>query len=143
MKLFRGVMSVLTAVHLLWAALGALMGLFADGGVWWERIPIVLVHPPAAAALAVLVFKEGPVSKRLKDWVMTLLLVNIAADVLMAALIGAGAVRGDWYLPLTFSVVPAAALPYTWMRRIEARLTRLEAHVGSQAPSPSLEGLPQ
>lgn len=119
MKLFRGVMSVLTAVHLLWAALGALMGLFADGGAWWERIPIVLVHPVAAAALAVLVFKEGPVSKRLKDWVMTLLLVNIAADVLLAALIAAGAVKGDWYLPLTFSVVPAAALPYTWMRRTE------------------------
>ena len=119
MKLFRGVMSVLTAVHLLWAALGALMSLFADGGAWWERIPLVAVHPPAAAALAVLVFKEGPVSKRLKDWVMTLLLVNIAADVLLAALIAAGAVKGDWYLPLTFSVVPAAALPYTWMRRTE------------------------
>ena len=50
---------------------------------------------------------------------MSLLLVNIAADVSMAALIAAGAVRGDWYLPLTFSVVPAAALPYTWMRRTE------------------------
>lgn len=118
MKLFRGVMSVLTAVHLLWVALTAVVGLFADGGLW-ERIPVVVVHPVAAAVLAVLVFKEGPVSKRLKDWVMSLLLVNIAADVLMAALIAAGAVPGDWYLPLTFSVVPAAALPYTWMRRTE------------------------
>lgn len=118
MKLFRVVMSVLTAVHLLWAALAAVGGLFADGGLW-ERIPVVLVNPAAAAVLAVLVFKEGPVSKRLKTWVMTLLLVNIAADASMAVLIGADVVRGDWYLPLTFSVVPAAALPYVWMRRTE------------------------
>lgn len=119
MKLFRRVMSVLTGVHLLWVAVGAVGGLFADGGGLWERIPVVLVHPAAAAALAVLVFKEGPVSKRLKDLVMTLLLVNIAADALMAALYGADVVRGDWYLALTFAVVPAAALPYVWMRRTE------------------------
>ena len=70
MKLFRVVMSVLTAVHLLWAALTAAIGLFADGGGLWERIPVVVVHPVAAAALAVLVFKEGPVfeaAERLGD----------------------------------------------------------------------------
>ena len=116
MKLIRPLMTVLAVVHLLFAAVTALVGLFADGGLW-ERIPIVIVHPAAAVLLLVAVTGSGPVSKRLKKLTMTLLLVNIAADITLAALIAAGAVPGDWYLPLLFSIVPAAGLAYMRMLR--------------------------
>ncbi len=116
MKLIRPLMRVLAVVHLLFAAVTALVGMFADGGLW-ERIPIVIVHPAAAVLLLVAVTRPVPVSKRLKNLTMTLLLVNIAVDITLAALIAAGAARGDWYLPLLFAVVPAAGSAYVWRLR--------------------------
>ena len=116
MKFFHRLIVVLAAVQLLLAGIGLLGGLFADGGLW-ERIPIVVVHPIAAVALLVVAVKSKPVSKRLKDLAATLLLVNIAVDIALAVLIGAGVARGDWWLPLIFSAIPAVGVLYVWMLR--------------------------
>lgn len=117
MKLIRPLMTVLAVVHLLFAAVTALVGLFADGGMW-ERIPTVIVHPIAAVVLLVAVTRPG-VSKLLRYLALAMLAANVAIDIIWAVLIAAGAVRGDWYLPLLFSIVPAAGSAYVWLLRTE------------------------
>lgn len=116
MKFIRPLMTVLAVVHLMLAAVVALVGLFADGS-WWERIPTVIVHPIAAVLLVVVVTRSGTVSKRLRDLALTMLAVNVAVDIIWAVLIAAGAIPGDWYLPLLFAVVPAAGSAYVWKLR--------------------------
>ena len=116
MKFIRPLMTVLAVVHLVLAAVVALVGLFADGS-WGERIPTVIVHPIAAVLLVVVVTRSGTVSKRLRDAALTMLAANVAVDILLAVLIADGTVRGDWYLPLLFAVVPAAGAAYVWKLR--------------------------
>lgn len=116
MKFIRPLMSVLAAVHLLFAAVVTVVGLFADGS-WWERIPTVIVHPIAAVVLLVVVIRSGPVSKLLRCLTLTMLAANVAVDIIWAVLIAAGAIRGDWYLPLFFSIVPAVGSAYVWKLR--------------------------
>ena len=43
---------------------------------------------------------------------LVLLLVAIAADLVLAVLIGLGVVKGDWFLPLVFAVVPVVGVAY-------------------------------
>ena len=41
-----------------------------------------------------------------------LLLVAITADLVLAVLIGLSVVKGDWFLPLVFAVVPVIGVAY-------------------------------
>lgn len=104
-------MLILAVVQAMLAGLTALTGAFANGGEWWERLSLVLIHPVAAGALVVLVVMPQP-SRRLVMATVILLLVNIAADVLLSLAILSGVMRGDWWLPLMFSVIPLIALWY-------------------------------
>lgn len=100
---------VLAVAHLLMASFGALVGSFADGGQWWERVVLLVVHPAAAVLLVVLVF-SGRRSQRLINAAVSFLLLNVIADVVLSLAITTGVTRGDWWLPLVFSVVPLVAL---------------------------------
>lgn len=102
---------ILASVQVLIAFFGALVGSFADGGEWWERLVLVGVQPWAALLLLILVLNKRP-GRLLTAIVTALLALNIVADLLLALAIGTGATRGDWWLPLIFSVIPMTALPY-------------------------------
>ena len=105
---------VLAFVQVFLAFFTALVGSFADGGQWWERFVLVAVHPAAAVFLLILVVHR---SARVLALVTTALLaLNIAADAGLALAIGSGAIKGDWWLPLVFAVVPLIALPYCILR---------------------------
>ena len=101
----------LALVHALFAGFTALVGAFADGGDVWQRLLLVLLHPLGAAALLLLVLRPRLAAPRVLAAV-ALLAANVLADLRMAQLIAAGAVRGDWELAAAFSVVPALGIVY-------------------------------
>lgn len=101
---------VLAVVQVFFAAFTALVGSFADGGQWWERLILVGLHPVAAVLLVILVM--GTPTRSLALVTASLLALNVVADVALAVAIGSGAIKGDWALPLVFAVVPLIALPY-------------------------------
>ena len=88
MALFRIVMPVLAVLHVIFVALTATAGAFADGGSIGERLLLVMVHLLSAVGLLVMVFARSlPVT--LLRVVVALLIVNVAAT-----LISDGALRG-------------------------------------------------
>lgn len=103
---------VLAVIQLIIAvAVGTVGGGFADGGQWYDRAILIAVHPIAAIALLVLAFIPRP-APGLTGLVMALLAVNIAADIFLAATVLSGIAKGDWWLPLLFSVIPLLGLVY-------------------------------
>lgn len=102
---------VLGVVHILFVGLTAVVGSFADGGDVWSRLLLTLLHPVAAIAIILLVFVRVP-PKRIASITVAILAINIVADGVVAALIAVGSIKGDWALPLVFSVVPALAIIY-------------------------------
>ncbi len=111
MKALRVVLMLLGIVHILFVGLTAVVGSFADGGDVWSRLLLTLLHPIAAIAILFLVFVRIP-PRRVTSIVAAILAINIVADVVVAALIASGAIKGDWGLPLAFVVVPAIAIVY-------------------------------
>ncbi|MCE2527981.1 MAG: hypothetical protein J4G00_10670 [Actinomycetia bacterium] len=111
MTRFPILLRILAVAHLLMAAFGLLVGSFADGGQWWERAVLTAVHPVAAVFLLVLVM-SGERTQRLINISVSLLLLNVIADVVLSLAIATGASRGDWWLPLVFSVIPLVAVVY-------------------------------
>lgn len=110
-KLFGIVMTVLAALQLGLSGLTGMVGLFADGGDVWSRLLLVLVHPLVAAGLMLAVILPNP-GTRILTAVAALLLVNVGGDATASILIAGETVKGDWWLPLIFSVVPIAGLVY-------------------------------
>ena len=104
-------MLILAVLQMAFAALTAFVGSFADGGSLGERMVLVLVHPLAAIGLLVLV-TQPQLSLRGTRVVTALLVVNVAADVVIALLIAGGTVKGDWELPLMFAAIPALGIVY-------------------------------
>lgn len=102
---------ILAFVQIFLSAFTALIGSFADGGQGWERLILVGVHPAAAVLLLILVMNPNQ-PKRFVAATLTLLALNIAADVFMSLAIGTGLTKGDAWLPLIFSVIPLIAIPY-------------------------------
>ena len=111
MKSFRVVVLALGVIHALLAGLTALVGGFADGGSLWDRLTLMLIHPVTAAALLYMVALPKP-ARRLLMLGSALIAVNVMADIALALAILAGTIRGDWWLPLIFSVVPLLGLVY-------------------------------
>ena len=112
MLTFRFALIALAVLQALLVGAGMLLGSFADGGYWWERLPLLLAHPAAAVALLFVAAAPNP-SLRLARIALTLLLVGIASDALLSAAIGLGITRGDWWLPLAFAAIPAVGVVYT------------------------------
>ena len=111
MTRFLIALRILAWVQMFIVAFTALVGSFADGGQWWERLILVGVHPAAAVLLVILVMGRNR-SKKLIMASLALLTLNIAADVFLYLAIGTGLTKGDPWLPLVFSVIPLIALPY-------------------------------
>ena len=111
MTVFRTITLVLAVLQVLFTAFTGMVGAFADGGDLWSRLLLIVVHPLCAVALLVLTLLPKP-SPAFAYAVAALLVGNIVADLTLAQLIAAGTVKGDWWLPLTFSVIPAVGLAY-------------------------------
>jgi len=93
------------------AGFTALVGGFADGGSIGERLVLMAVHPLTAAALLYMAALQKP-ARQVVYVALALIVINVIADVSLALLILAGNIRGDWLLPLVFSVVPLLGLVY-------------------------------
>lgn len=111
MTVFRIITLVLAVLQVLFTAFTGMVGAFADGGGVWERLLLIAVHPLCAVSLLALAVLPRP-STTLAYAVAALLVGNIFADLTLAQLIAAGTVKGDWWLPLMFSVIPAVGLAY-------------------------------
>ena len=111
MATFRTSMLVLAIAHALFVGLTALVGAFADGGDIWSRLLVVLVHPMCAVGMLWLAWQQRP-SSPATIAVTLIMVVNVAADLSLAQLIASGSVKGDRWLPLLFSVVPAIGIVY-------------------------------
>ena len=113
----RVLIIVLAVIQFLFAGLTGAVGGFADGGELWERAVLMGIHPLAAIGLLVMAFvprlKPGGIRV-----IQALLAINIVADVTLAALIYTGATKGDWWLPLLFSVIPAIGLGYSFTSKV-------------------------
>ena len=120
---------VLALVHAAFAGLTALVGAFADGGDAWSRLLMVLVHPLAAAGLLLLLFSPRPAAAMVLG-VAALLMLNVAADLTFALMIARGTVKGDWWLPVMFAVVPAVGVVYAMA------LAVVRPQAGAGGPSP-------
>ena len=112
MKHMRVPMIILAALHLAFTALTAMVGMFADGATIPERILVSLVHPAGAVLLLVALALSKPLTRGFRRSVLGVLLVGIAGDLVLAALIGQGVVKGDWSLPLVFAIVPLIGVAY-------------------------------
>ena len=115
---------VLAIIQAVFAGFTALVGAFADGGDLWSRLLVVLIHPVCAAGMLLLVLLPRPASAVVVA-ITGLLAVNVVADIVVAQLIAAGTVKGDWWLPLIFSVVPAIGIVYalTLLRTARTKAT--------------------
>ena len=111
MTLFRTLVLVLAGFHALFVGFTAMVGAFANGGDIWQRLLLVLLHPLGAAGVLLLVLRPGIAATSILA-VLALLTANVIADLWLAQLIATGAVRGDWELPVAFSVVPAIGIVY-------------------------------
>ena len=112
MNILRVPMIGLAALYLAFSGFTASVGAFADGGTIPERILVSLVHPTAAILLLLAVSFSKPIPTGLRRFTLVLLLVAIAADLVLAVLIGQGVVEGDWFLPLVFAVIPVLGVAY-------------------------------
>lgn len=111
MAIYRRTLMGLAILHLIFTALTATIGLFADGGAVYSRLIISALHPVTALVILLLVFAPR-LSKSFVVIVVAFSTINILADVTLAALIGFGTIKGDWELPLFFTIVPTIAIIY-------------------------------
>ena len=111
MTVFRTITLVLAVLQVLFTAFTGMVGAFADGGDVWSRLLLIVVHPLCAVALLVLTLLPRAVPA-IAYTVGALLLTNIVADLTFVQLIAVGTVKGDWWLPLIFSVIPGVGLAY-------------------------------
>ena len=112
MRGFRIAFLILVIIQVVIAAFTAAVGSFADGGTIWERLALVVVHPLCAVGMLVLAAPRRPASAVIYV-VSTLMAVNVLSDLSLVSAIALGALKGDWWLPLIFSVIPAIGLVYT------------------------------
>ena len=77
----------------------------------WQRLLVSVLHPLGAAGMLLLVLLPRLSTAKILA-MMAVLTANVLADVYVAQLIAAGVVRGDWELPLAFSVVPGVGIVY-------------------------------
>ncbi len=111
MKVLRITLMVLGVVHILFVGLGVIVANFADADNLWARLLLTFLHPIAAITILALVYIPKPL-KPIASAAVVILTINIVADVVVAALIASGSIKGDWALPLYFSVTPTIAIVY-------------------------------
>lgn len=104
---------VLAVVQALLALFGLAISSFADGGFWWERLPMALFHPLAVIALFWLLLTDpARPTPRLAGVTLSLLLLSIIGSLALSGAILSGLTKGDWWLPLVWVIIPLLSLPY-------------------------------
>ena len=111
MSAFRTVIQVLALIQAVIAGFTALVGSFANGGDLWARLLLVLVHPISAIGMLLLAFLPRPARTTVLV-IMGLLVVNVVSDLALGFMIAQGVVKGDFWLPLIFAVIPAIGFVY-------------------------------
>lgn len=104
-------MLILAIAQAALAVFAAMAGAFADGGDVWSRLLLILIHPLCAAGLLLLVLLPRPGAPTILA-IAALLVVNVGADLYTALMIWQGGLRGDWWLPAIFAVIPAVGIVY-------------------------------
>ena len=107
---------ILAIVQLVVAVLVAAVAGFAFGGAVWGRVVLMGVHPIAAIALVLLAFVPR-LPSGLVTVVMVLLGISIIADIIASIPLLLGISNGNWWLPLTFSIIPVIGLIYAFGQR--------------------------
>ena len=126
MTVFRNTIRVLAIIQVVIAGFTALVGAFADGGDIWSRLLVSLVHPVCAVAILLLALRPSPTNPTLLA-TLGIIALTVAADLTYGILIAGGSVKGDFWLPLVFAVIPTIAAIYA--------LTLLTRQLRSNTPS--------
>ena len=82
----------------------------------WGRAVLMGVRPIAAIALVFLAFVPR-LPSGLVAVGMVLLGISMIADIIVSITILLGISKGDWWLPLTFSIIPVIGLIYAFGQR--------------------------
>ena len=98
------------------AVLIAAIAGFAFGGAVWGRVVLMGGASHAAIALVLLAFVPR-LPSGLVTVVMVLLGISIIADIIASIPLLLGISKGDWWLPLTFSIIPVIGLIYAFGQR--------------------------
>ncbi len=119
------ILTVLVAIQMVLALFLVGVANFADGGTWWERGFLSVLHPLAVALLlaALLVGHQG--SSRLSRTAIGVLGLHVAGAVGISIAILTGLSKGDWFLSLILAIIPVAGLAYL----LTARAPEVEAVV--------------
>ena len=112
MASFRNTLRVLAVIQVAFAGFTALVGAFADGGDIWSRLLVSLIHPVCAVAILLLALRPRPGNPTLLA-ILGIIVLTVAADLTYSLLIAGGSVKGDFWLPLVFAVIPTIAAIYT------------------------------
>ena len=126
MTAFRNTIRVLAIIQVVFAGFTALVGAFADGGDIWSRLLVSLIHPLCAVAILLLALRPRPANPTLLA-ILGIIVLTVAADLTYSILIAGGTVKGDFWLPLVFAVIPTIAAIYA--------LTLLTRRLRSNTPS--------
>lgn len=120
-KMAGRVLTVLVSIQMVLALFLVGIANFADGGTWWERGFLSVLHPLAVALLlaALLVGHQG--SSRLSRMAIGVLGVYIAGAVGISIAILSGLSKGDWFLSLVLAIVPVVGLAYLLTSRVSGR----------------------
>ena len=98
----------------------ALVGAFANGGDVWQRLLVVLLHPPGAAGVY---YARVATPPRHDDDPCLSGTPDGERDRRPSPCVADGRGRGDWELTLAFSVVPVIGVAYALALLCAARGT--------------------
>lgn len=112
MKTLNYTVFALAIVQALVALLVAGTSSFADGGTTWDRIGLALIQPLAALLLLAALQPRWRVPPWLSPCATVMLAANITANTGFTVAIVSGTTKGDWFLPLSFIVIPTVGLIY-------------------------------
>jgi len=111
-KMAGRVLTVLASIQMVLALFLVGVANFADGGTWWERGFLSILHPLAVALLLAALLVGHQASSRLSRTAVGVLGVYIAGAVGISVAILTGLSKGDWFLSLVLAIVPVAGLAY-------------------------------
>ncbi len=117
-KMAGRVLTVLASIQMVLALFLVGVANFADGGTWWERGFLSVLHPLAVALLLAVLLVGHRGSSRLSRTAIGVLGVYIAGAVGISVAILTGLSKGDWFLSLVLAIVPVAGLAYLLTTRV-------------------------
>ena len=115
------ILTILVSIQMVLALFLVGVANFADGGTWWERGFLSVLHPLAVALLLAALLAGHQGSSRLSRTAIGVLGVYIAGAVGISIAILTGLSKGDWFLSLVLAIVPFVGLAYLLTDRVSGR----------------------